>query len=62
MKQVLTERDEIKFLDSKAAEFLAEARQWFTAAGLNEDGWLMATIFFCWDGTEMRFTTRSLCC
>jgi ATP-dependent Lhr-like helicase len=39
MKQVLTEVEPISFLDSKAAELLEEARQWFKAAGLGAKRW-----------------------
>jgi ATP-dependent helicase Lhr and Lhr-like helicase len=39
MKQVLTEVEPISFLDSKAAEFLEEARQWFKAADLGTKHW-----------------------
>lgn len=41
MKQVLAEAETVPFLDPKAAEFLEEARRWFTAAGLNELGWMI---------------------
>ncbi len=41
MKQVLAEAGPIPFLDSKATEFLEEARQWFTAASLNERRWII---------------------
>jgi ATP-dependent Lhr-like helicase len=41
MKQVLTEAEPIPFLDSKAAEFLEEARQWFKAADLGKKSWFV---------------------
>lgn len=53
MKKVLSEADVIPFLDSKAAEFLAEARQWFIAAKLNERRWLVdgnSIILLGWHG------------
>lgn len=40
MKHVLGEATPVPFLDAKAAEFLEEARQWFTAASLNERQWI----------------------
>ena len=39
MKHVLTAPDPISFLDSKAAEFLDEARRWFKAAALETKHW-----------------------
>ena len=39
MKHVLTAPDPISFLDSKAAEFLDEARRWFKAAELDTKHW-----------------------
>jgi ATP-dependent helicase Lhr and Lhr-like helicase len=39
MKQVLTEVEPLSFLDSKAAEFLQEARQWFRTACLRTKRW-----------------------
>jgi ATP-dependent Lhr-like helicase len=41
MKQVLAEPGVVPFLDSKAAEFLGEARQWYAAANLNERRWMI---------------------
>jgi ATP-dependent Lhr-like helicase len=41
MKQVLAQAETVPFLDAKAAEFLEEARGWFTAAGLNELRWMI---------------------
>ena len=41
MKQVLAQAETVPFLDAKAAEFLDEARGWFTAAGLNELRWMI---------------------
>lgn len=37
---MLGEATPVPFLDAKAAEFLEEARQWFTAASLNERQWI----------------------
>jgi ATP-dependent helicase Lhr and Lhr-like helicase len=41
MKRVLVEHSPVPFLDSKAAEFLEEARKWFTSAGLYERRWII---------------------
>lgn len=41
MKRVLVEHSPVPFLGSKAAEFLEEARKWFTSAGLNERRWII---------------------
>ena len=38
---MLAEPGVVPFLDSKAAEFLGEARQWFAAANLNERRWMI---------------------
>lgn len=40
MKRVLSESSQVPFLDSKAAELLEEARQWFIAAGLDRKQWI----------------------
>jgi ATP-dependent Lhr-like helicase len=53
MKKVLAERDAIPFLDSKAAEFLAEARHWFIAAKLNKQRWIVdgnSIVLLGWQG------------
>jgi ATP-dependent Lhr-like helicase len=53
MKQVLAEAEPIAFLDSKAAEFLHEARQWFKAANLERKQWSLdgdSILLFGWHG------------
>jgi ATP-dependent helicase Lhr and Lhr-like helicase len=57
MKKVLSEADVIPFLDSKAAEFLAEARQWFIAAKLNERRCIVdgnSIVLLGWQGDAVR--------
>lgn len=53
MKQVLAEVEPISFLDSQAAEFLQEARQWFKAANLERKHWSVdgdSILLFGWRG------------
>ena len=57
MKQVLTEVEPISFLDSKAAELLEEARQWFKAAGAGAQRWSVdghSTLLFGWHGDTVQ--------
>jgi ATP-dependent Lhr-like helicase len=57
MKQVLTEVRPISFLDSKAAELLEEARQWFKAAGVGAQRWSVdghSTLLFGWHGDTVQ--------
>jgi ATP-dependent Lhr-like helicase len=57
MKQVLTEVEPISFLDSKAAELLEEARQWFKAAGVGAKRWSVdghSTLLFRWHGDTVQ--------
>lgn len=56
MRQVLTGQDPVPFLDSKAAEFLNEARQWFTAAGLDRRQWFVegsSIVLLGWQGDSV---------
>ena len=56
MKQVLAEAAAVPFLDAKAAEFLEEARSWFTAARLNELRWIIdggSILLLGWHGDSI---------
>ncbi|MGB0122023.1 MAG: helicase-related protein, partial [Silvibacterium sp.] len=57
MKQVLAETEPISFLDSKAAEFLEEARQGFKTAGLETKRWFIdgdSILLLGWHGDTVQ--------
>jgi ATP-dependent Lhr-like helicase len=57
MKQVLAEAEHISFLDSKATEFLEEARQWFKAAHLGTKDWFIdgdSILLLGWHGDTVQ--------
>lgn len=57
MKQVLAEAEPISFLDSKATEFLEEARQWFKATDLGTKSWFVdgdSILLLGWHGDTVQ--------
>jgi hypothetical protein len=57
MKQVLAEAEPISFLDSKATEFLEEARHWFKAAALGTKSWFVdgdSILLLGWHGDTVQ--------